>query len=74
MLAAVFSCTTIWTLPGKNWLLPVWSPCVCVLTMWVTGLSVTFFTSSRMAWPLSASLVSTSSTPFAMTHTAVLPP
>jgi hypothetical protein len=33
MLAAVFACVTISTDAGKNWLLPVWSPWVCVLMM-----------------------------------------
>ena len=48
MFAAVFSCATISTLAGKNSLLPTWSPWVCVLMMWVTGLSVTDFTLSRI--------------------------
>jgi hypothetical protein len=33
ILAAVLACVTISTDAGKNWLLPVWSPCVCVLMM-----------------------------------------
>ena len=37
MLAAVFSCATISTVAGKNSLLPVWSPWVCVLMMCVTA-------------------------------------
>jgi hypothetical protein len=42
--------------------------------MCVTGLSVTVFTWSMIAWPQSASLVSTSTTPVPVTKTAVLPP
>ena len=74
MFADVFSCTTISTLAGKNSLLPTWSPCVCVLMMWVTGLSVTVFTLSMIAWPQFASLVSTRTTPLAVMKAAVLPP
>src|SRR5688572_3843620 len=39
-----------------------------------TGLSVTLRTCFRIASPLSASLVSTSTTPAAVTNTVVLPP
>ena len=74
MFVVVFSCATISTDAGKNSLLPVWSPWVWVLMMWVIGLSVTVFTWSRIAWPQLASLVSTSTTPLAVTNTAVLPP
>ena len=74
MFAAVFSCTTISTVAGKYWLLPVWSPWVWVLMMCVIGLSLTVRTWSRMAWPLLASLVSTSTTPLAATSTPVFPP
>ena len=74
MLTLVFSCVTISTEAGKNALLPVWSPCVWVLTMCVIGLLVTAFTWSRMAWPLLATLVSTSTTPPAVMRAAVFPP
>ncbi len=42
--------------------------------MWVTGLFVTVFTWSRMAWPQLGFLVSTSTTPLAVMNAAVLPP
>ena len=74
MLALVFSCTTLSTLAPKNSLLPVWSPCVCVLMMVVTGLSVTVRMRSRMAGPQPASLVSTITTPASVTNTPTLPP
>ena len=74
MFASVFSCATISTVAGKNWLLPLWSPWVCVLMMWVIGLSLTLLTWSRIAWPLLASLVSTSTMPLAATKATVFPP
>ena len=74
MLVETLAWATISTLAGKNSLLPTWSPWVWVLMMWVTGLSVTVFTLSMIAWPQLASLVSTSTTPLAVTNTAVLPP
>ena len=74
MLSDTFACATISTLGAKKSLLPTWSPWVWVLMMWVTGLSVTVFTLSMMAWPQLASFVSTSTTPLAVMNTAVLPP
>ncbi len=74
MLAFVFSCATIWTVSGKNPLLPLWSPCVCVLMIRTTGLSVTVRTRSSKTCPHPGSLVSTSVTPSSATNTPVLPP
>ena len=74
MFALVFSWATTSTEAGKNSLLPVWSPCVWVLMIVVTGLSVTERILSMICWPQLASLVSTITTPFEVTNAAVLPP
>ena len=74
MFALVCSWTTLSTVVPKNSLLPVWSPCVCVLMMVVTGLLVTVLILSRITWPHPASFVSTTTTPLAVMNTAVLPP
>ena len=41
MFLAVFSCVTTSTVAGNSTLPLTWSPCVCVLMIIVTGLSVT---------------------------------
>ena len=61
--ARVFSCVTTSTVAGNASLLPTWSKWLWVLMTVVTGRSVTDATRSRIAWPLPASLVSTSTTP-----------
>jgi hypothetical protein len=74
MLVLVFSWATTVTVAPKRSLLPVWSPCVCVLMIVVTGLFVTVLSLSRIAWPQPASLVSTSVTPLSVMKIATLPP
>ena len=51
MCAAVFSWTTKSTVSGNSVLAPLWSQCVWVLMMVVTGLSVISRTRARMSRP-----------------------
>ncbi len=73
----VFSCITTCTFGYFARMVsvePMWSGWLWVLMISTTGLSVTFFTSSRIAWPLPGILVSTSTTPAFCTTTRVFPP
>ena len=74
MFVFVFTCTMDSTLAPKNSLLPVWSPCVCVLMMVVIGLDVRFRMASSTGRPQSGSFVSTTTTPAVPMKTAVFPP
>lgn len=64
MAVPAFSCAAMRTTSEKWGLLPVWSPCACVLMMVVIGSSVTARTASRMAGPQPGFFVSTSTTPW----------
>jgi hypothetical protein len=75
--AALLACATICTEPRAvliSLFEPMWSGCEWVLMIIVTGLSVSDLTTSRIAWPLLASLVSTSVTPSLRMNTVVFPP
>ena len=74
MLAAVLSCVTISTVAWNSTFPLTWSPCVCVLTIIVTGLFVSSLILFSSGWPHPGFLVSTTVTPLACTKTAVFPP
>ena len=74
MFAFVFSCATKSIVAGNSTLPLTWSPCVCVLIKVVTGFGVSSLILSRIGLPQPGFLASTTTTPFAVTNTAVLPP
>src|SRR5437762_1045864 len=74
MFAFVFSWTTMSTEAGNSTLPLTWSPCVCVLTIVVTGLLVSVLILSSSGWPQPGFLVSTTTTPVAVMKIEVLLP
>src|SRR5438128_6707140 len=74
MVVFVFSCATISTLAGNSTLPLTWSPWLCVLMTVVTGLGVSSPILLSIGCPHPASFVSTTTTPLAVTKTAVFPP
>ena len=74
MFVLVFSWAITSTAGGKSLLLPLWSACVCVLIIVVTGLSVTDLIFSRMRCPQPGFFVSTTTTPWVVMNAAVFPP
>ena len=74
MFVFVFSWATISVTVGNSMLLPVWSPCVCVLMIVVTGLSETDWIASRIGRPQPGSFESTSTTPSSRIIASEFPP
>ena len=74
MFLAVFSWVTTSTVAGNSTLPLTWSPCVCVLMIIVTGLSVTLLIFSSSGVPQPGFFVSTTTTPAAVMKTALFPP
>ena len=74
MFDFVFSCTTMSMLVGNSTLPLTWSKCVWVLITVVMGLGVSSLILSRSGCPQPGFLVSTTTTPFVVTKTELLPP